>query len=58
LIELQLWRGIQRQEINQLASTETTTGKPQINESEGTKLFVLYSRGFVIAGTFYYKINY
>jgi hypothetical protein len=34
------------------------TEKPQYNESEGTKDFVLYSRGFVIAGTFYYRINY
>jgi hypothetical protein len=34
------------------------TGKPRFNESEGTKDFVLYSRGFVINGTFYYRINY
>ena len=34
------------------------TGKPQYNKSEGTKDFVLYSRDFVIAGAFYYRINY
>jgi hypothetical protein len=34
------------------------TEKPRFNESEGTKDFVLYSRGFVIPGAFYYKINY
>jgi hypothetical protein len=34
------------------------TEKPQYNESEGTKEFVLYSRGFVIAGVFNNKINY
>jgi hypothetical protein len=34
------------------------TEKPQYNKSEGTKDFVLYSRGFVITGDFYYEINY
>jgi hypothetical protein len=34
------------------------TEKPRYNKSEGTKDFVLYSRGFVIAGAFYYRINY
>jgi hypothetical protein len=34
------------------------TLKPRFNESEGTKDFVFYSRDFVIAGAFYYKINY
>jgi hypothetical protein len=34
------------------------TGKPQYNESEGTKDFILYSRDFVIAEAFYYRINY
>jgi hypothetical protein len=38
--------------------TCVTTGKPQYNESEETKDFVLYSKDFVIAGAFYYKINY
>ena len=37
---------------------EIHTEKPRFNESEGTKDFVLYSRGFVIAGDFYYKIKY
>jgi hypothetical protein len=35
-----------------------TTLKPRFNESEGTKDFALYRRGFVIAGAFYYEINY
>jgi hypothetical protein len=36
-----------------------STGKPQFNKTEGTKSFVLYvSRDFVIAGAFYYIINY
>jgi hypothetical protein len=39
---------------NHVGSTE----KPLSNESEGTKDFVLYSRGFVIAGLFNNKNNY
>jgi hypothetical protein len=34
-----------------------STLKPQFNKSEGTKDFILYSTGFVIAGTFYHKSN-
>jgi hypothetical protein len=34
------------------------TGKPQYNKSKETKDFVLYSRNFVIAEGFYYRINY
>jgi hypothetical protein len=34
------------------------TEKPQYNKSEGTKDLFLYSWGFVIAGAFYYEINY
>jgi hypothetical protein len=34
------------------------TEKPRFNESEGSKDFILYSRGFVIAGALYYKTNY
>jgi hypothetical protein len=34
------------------------TEKPWYNESDGTKDFVLCSKGFVIAGAIYYKINY
>jgi len=33
------------------------TGKPQLNESEGTKYFVLYRRGFVIKGFFTIRIT-
>jgi hypothetical protein len=33
------------------------TGKPRLNEYEGTKDFVLYSRDFVIAGLIYNKLN-
>jgi hypothetical protein len=37
---------------------QTYTEKPRFNKSEGNKDIVLYSRGFVIAGAFYYKTNY
>jgi hypothetical protein len=35
----------------------TNTEKPRSNKSEWTKYFVLYIRGFVIAGAFYYQTN-
>jgi hypothetical protein len=34
-----------------------STLKPQFNESEGIKHFVLHSRSFVIARVLYYKTN-
>jgi hypothetical protein len=34
------------------------TLNPRFNESEGTKDFVLYTRGFVVGVAFYYEINY
>jgi hypothetical protein len=34
------------------------TEKPRFNESEGTKDSVLSDRDFVIAGAFYFEINY
>jgi hypothetical protein len=37
---------------------EKHTLKPWFNKSEGTKDFVFYSRGFVIAEAFYYRIKY
>jgi hypothetical protein len=35
-----------------------STGKPRFNKYEETKDFVFYSRDFVIAGDFYFIINY
>jgi hypothetical protein len=53
------WTDIQNEHLYVVTEKDILyTGKPQYNESEGTKDFFIYSRDFVIAGAFSYRINY